>query len=132
MQLLFKNILILGSISNTATPSYLASKYFFNKGFNVFALSSNNILSKELRIIDEKLDPNYKQSSIDIISIFVNPKKQIKYYKFILSLHPKRIIFNPGTENDELILLAKSKNIEVIKGCSISLFVNGIIQYSSS
>ncbi|MBK8684130.1 MAG: CoA-binding protein [Bacteroidetes bacterium] len=50
----------------------------------------------------------------DTISVFLNPDRQKNYYDYILNLHPKRIIFNPGTENPELIELATQRNIQII------------------
>ncbi|MBK8684682.1 MAG: CoA-binding protein [Bacteroidetes bacterium] len=45
----------------------------------------------------------------------------------MLNLHPKRIIFNPGTENPELIELATQRNIQIIKGCTIAMLMNGVL-----
>jgi hypothetical protein len=46
---------------------------------------------------------------------------QQAYYEYILSLKPKRIIFNPGTENDELENLATKQGIEVLEACTLVL-----------
>ena len=43
---------------------------------------------------------------IDTVTLYLNPGHQKEYYDYIISLHPKRIIFNPGAENDELAELA--------------------------
>ena len=40
-------------------------------------------------------------------------------YSYIISLQPKRIIFNPGTENSEFEKLALQNNIEVIEACTL-------------
>jgi hypothetical protein len=45
----------------------------------------------------------------------------IKYYEYILSVHPQRIIFNPGTENEELSLLAEKKGIKTLEACTLVL-----------
>src|SRR5688572_22677306 len=52
-----------------------------------------------------------KQEEVDTVTLYLNPTNQKPYYDYILSLNPKRIIFNPGTENDELEELAKKKGI---------------------
>ena len=51
----------------------------------------------------------------------INPEIQKKYYEYILKLKPKRILFNPGTENDELRKLAESAGIETEYACTLVL-----------
>jgi predicted CoA-binding protein len=60
-------------------------------------------------------------SDINTVTLYLNPKNQVKYYEYILSVHPKRIIFNPGTENEELSLLAEKKGIKTIEACTLVL-----------
>src|SRR5215203_3887337 len=40
---------------------------------------------------------------VDTVTLYLNPKNQREYFDYILELKPNRIIFNPGTENEELI-----------------------------
>jgi hypothetical protein len=47
--------------------------------------------------------------------MYLNPLRQKEYYDYILSLHPSRIIFNPGAENDELADLAEKEGIKTRK-----------------
>ena len=56
---------------------------------------------------------------IHTITLYVNPRRQVPYYEYLLSLQPKRIIFNPGTENPELIRLAKEQGIETEIACTL-------------
>jgi len=63
--------------------------------------------------------------NIDTITLYLNPLNQKEYYNYILDLNPKRIIFNPGTENDELEGLAKEKGIEVKEACTLVLLRTG-------
>jgi hypothetical protein len=50
---------------------------------------------------------------------------QKEYYNYIISLRPKRIIFNPGTENDELFDLAVQNNIKPVEACTLVLLSTG-------
>lgn len=63
--------------------------------------------------------------NVDTISLYLNPQRQKEYYTYILSLHPKRIIFNPGTENPELEKLAAAKNIQTIEACTLVMLSTG-------
>jgi hypothetical protein len=57
--------------------------------------------------------------------MYLSPAHQQEYYDYILSLKPKRIIFNPGAENDELYDLAKANNIQPIEACTLVLLSTG-------
>ncbi|MGB1037297.1 MAG: CoA-binding protein [Bacteroidia bacterium] len=59
--------------------------------------------------------------SIDTITLYINPKLQVPLYENILRLAPKRVIFNPGTENDELVKLANENGIEALYACTLVL-----------
>ncbi len=62
---------------------------------------------------------------IDTITLYLNSNNQKPYYDYILSLKPKRIIFNPGAENDELDKLAKDKGIQTMEACTLVLLSTG-------
>lgn len=64
--------------------------------------------------------------NIDTISLYLNPLRQKAYYDYILKLNPRRIIFNPGTENIELVKLAKEKGIETEFSCMLVMLSTGI------
>lgn len=55
------------------------------------------------------------------ITLYINPSFQVEYYQDILDLNPKRIIFNPGTENIELENLALAQNIQCLNACTLVL-----------
>ncbi|MBN2663433.1 MAG: CoA-binding protein [Bacteroidales bacterium] len=69
-----------------------------------------------------------KKNMVDIhtVTVYVNPDRQPELYDYILSLNPKRIIFNPGTENDEFAELAKKKGIVVEERCTLVMLNSGI------
>ena len=62
---------------------------------------------------------------IDTITLYLNPERQKEYYDYILGLQPKRIIFNPGTENFELVRLAKEQGIETEFACTLVMLSVG-------
>ena len=57
--------------------------------------------------------------NIHTITLYLNPQRQAEYYDYMLQLKPKRLVFNPGTENPELMRLAKEQGIEVSIGCML-------------
>jgi len=58
---------------------------------------------------------------IDTITLYLNPKRQKEYYDYMISLNPKRIIFNPGTENPEFYELLKETDIVIDIACNLVL-----------
>jgi predicted CoA-binding protein len=62
---------------------------------------------------------------VDTVALYIGPQNQTSLYDYILKLKPRRIIFNPGTENDELIALAKNNNIEPVLGCTLVMLSVG-------
>ena len=71
----------------------------------------------------QKGQPNVAQ--IDTVTLYLNPRRQVEYYDYILGLKPKRIIFNPGTENMELIQLARKQGIETAIACTLVMLSVG-------
>ncbi len=65
------------------------------------------------------------ETDVDTVTLYLNPQHQKAYYDYILSLHPKRIIFNPGAENDELYDIAKKNGIEPMEACTLVLLGTG-------
>jgi hypothetical protein len=59
------------------------------------------------------------------VTLYLNPLNQKEYYDYIVSLKPKRIIFNPGTENEELYQIAKKNNIQTMEACTLVLLSTG-------
>lgn len=74
-------------------------------------------------ILDMKERPAIQD--VDTVTLYLSPKNQKEWYDYFLSLKPKRIIFNPGTENNELMELAKQENIETVRGCTLVMLRTG-------
>ena len=62
---------------------------------------------------------------VDTVTLYLNPKNQVEYYDYILNLQPRRIIFNPGTENDDLIRMAEDNHIEPVIACTLVMLSTG-------
>ena len=66
-----------------------------------------------------------KVEEVDTVTLYLNPQRQQIFYDYILGLEPKRIIFNPGTENPELMQLAEERGIEALAACTLVLLSVG-------
>ncbi|WP_316739579.1 CoA-binding protein [Pedobacter aquatilis] len=64
-------------------------------------------------------------TDIDTVTLYIGPALQPQYYDYIIDTNPKRVIFNPGTENYELEKLLDQHNIEPIRACTLVLLSTG-------
>ena len=116
-----KKTLIIGASENPARYSYLALNKLKAYGHPVMAIGKKAAIVNGTEIITQQ-DPF---PGVDTVTLYLNPQHQKAYYDYILSLHPKRIIFNPGAENDELAQLAIGNGIRVQEACTLVLLSTG-------
>ena len=119
--MLNKKTLVLGASDNPSRYSYLAVNALQSRGHEVTAIGKRP--GKVGKIEIETKEKNI--GDLDTVTLYLNPANQKQYYNYILSLHPKRIIFNPGAENDELILMAKENGIFPQEACTLVLLSTG-------
>jgi uncharacterized protein len=112
-----KKTLVLGASVNPARYSNLAVQKLTAYNHPVVALGKKTGSIGNTIIETEKKDFD----NIDTVTLYLNPQRQQEYYDYIFSLHPKRIIFNPGAENDELADMAKEKGIIAQEACTLVL-----------
>ena len=110
-----KKTLVLGASDNPSRYSYLAVNRLRSHGHPVVAIGKKNAMVADVPIEKQKKDWN----DVDTVTLYLNPTHQQQYYDYILSLKPKRIIFNPGAENDELADLAIKNGISPIEACTL-------------
>lgn len=63
--------------------------------------------------------------SVDTITLYINPARQEEYYQQILDLKPRRVIFNPGTENPGFYHMLKEAGVQVENSCTLVLLATG-------
>ena len=112
-----KKTLVLGASLNTDRYSNMAVKKLLLNNINVKALGlrTGNINSVQI----EKDHIYFKD--IHTVILYLNRDRQKQFYDYIISLKPKRVIFNPGTENDEFYHLLEKESIDYIEACTLVL-----------
>ena len=121
MELKSKKTLVLGASDNPERYSYLAVNRLRSHSHPVVAIGR-----KKTRVSDVEVDIEKKPyTGVDTVSVYLNPANQKEYYDYIQSLHPRRIIFNPGAENPEWSDLAKANGIQPIEACTLVLLSTG-------
>jgi predicted CoA-binding protein len=116
-----KKTLVLGASDNPERYSYLAINRLRSKGYPVVAIGR-----KKTKVADVEVEKEKKAfNDIDTITLYLSAAHQQEYYDYILSLHPKRIIFNPGAENNALYELAIANQIKPLEACTLVLLSTG-------
>ena len=116
-----KKTLVLGASENPSRYSYLAVRKLTSHQHPVVAIGRKKGKVGEVPIETDHLP----LEDVDTVTLYLNPRNQQEYYDYILSLQPQRIIFNPGTENEELEQLAKENGIETIEACTLVMLSIG-------
>ena len=118
-----KKTVVIGASPETSRYSNMASRMLDKAGFEFIpvGIKKGEILGKS--ILDLRNKPVIQK--VHTVTIYLNPRNQKEWYIYILSLNPKRLIFNPGTENPELGNLAEMQGIEVEYACNLVLIRTG-------
>ncbi|MDD3638131.1 MAG: CoA-binding protein [Bacteroidales bacterium] len=102
---------------------------FANKAVKLLRSYNHEVMAFGLRqgkIADVEIQTIWPEKEfIDTITLYIGPQRQPDFYNKILDIKPKRIIFNPGTENPELIRLAQDAGIETVLDCTLVMLETG-------
>lgn len=112
-----KPTVVIGASPNVDRYSYKATVSLQNHQHTVYPIGIKKGFINGLEIINTKPE----LLDIDTITLYIGPENQPQWYDYIVSLKPKRIIFNPGTENSELIAIAQTNGIETEIACTLVL-----------
>ena len=107
--------LVIGASTNKERYSYKAIHNLVDKSHQVVAIGAQKGIAFDVPIETEKI----AFQGIDTITLYINAKVQSEYYDYILSLQPRRVIFNPGTENPEFYAILKENKISYEVACTL-------------
>ena len=116
-----KLTVVLGASPNPERYSNMAVGRLTAKGHPVVAIGKRAAAIGDTPIITE----HPVLENVDTITMYLNPVAQKEYYDYILQLQPRRIIFNPGAENEELEAMARQHNIQPVEACTLVLLSTG-------
>lgn len=109
--------LVIGASSNPERYAYMAVNSLLKHQHEVVAIGQRKDVVAGVAIETEKVP----FEAVHTVTLYLNPQRQKEYYEYIISLHPERVIFNPGTENPEFYSLLKANNIETEVACTLVL-----------
>ena len=114
-------MLVLGAAENPDRYSCKAVKSLDRNGYEVVAVGFRSGFIKDIEILAGMPEI----SDVDTVLLYIGTKKQQEYYDYLVSLNPRRVIFNPGAENPELQDILKEKGIDVVKDCALIMINTG-------
>jgi predicted CoA-binding protein len=114
--------LVLGASEEPSRYSNMAIRMLRKYGFPVVAIGKKSGQVEDVAITSG----TPVLEDIDTVTLYMNPMHQRPLLDWIISLSPRRIIYNPGTENPELQALATSKGIENLEACTLVMLSTGV------
>ena len=112
-----KKTLVLGATTKPDRYAFKAVTMLVDKGHSVLAVGQNAGEVAGVKIQTKAIP----LKNIDTVTLYLNPTRQRDYYNYIVEAKPKRVIFNPGTENPEFYQLLKLNDIKVEVACTLVL-----------
>lgn len=113
--------LIIGASNNPERYAYKAADRLLSHGHEIELLGI-----RPDQVFDKLIYTKKKQfTDIDTVTMYVGPQRQAEYYDYIISLKPRRVIFNPGTENIEFETMLNKNGIIAEEACTLVLLGTG-------
>jgi predicted CoA-binding protein len=112
-----KKTLVFGASLKEDRYSNRAVRLLLSNGHEVLAYGFQDGQIETVNLDTKML----RYENIDTISMYLSPKRQKAYYKYIIGLNPRRIIFNPGTENPEFYNHLRDTEIDFEEACTLVL-----------
>lgn len=112
-----KKTLVLGASTKPEKYAYMAISKLVDKGHSVLAIGQKAGEVAGIKIQTKAIP----LKNIDTITLYLNPARQRDYYNYIVESKPKRVIFNPGTENSEFYQLLELNGIKAEIACTLVL-----------
>lgn len=112
-----KRTLVLGASLKAERPSNLVVQQLMANGHEVFAYGFEEGDINGVKVETDMI----KYKDLDTITLYLSPRRQKAYYDYIVSLKPKRVIFNPGTENPDFYKVLDAHEIAFEAACNLVL-----------
>ncbi len=118
-----KRTLVVGVSQNTSRYAYAATEMLqeHKVPFVPIGIKEGEVFGEEILNLREK--PSL--SGVHTITLYINPEHQKEWEDYLISLKPKRLIFNPGAENSDFAEKAKKENIKVHNACTMVMLSTG-------
>jgi predicted CoA-binding protein len=118
-----KKTAIIGASTNPSRYAYIAAERLTSHNHEIvpIGIKKGDVFGQQ--ILDLQSKPYVEE--LDTLTLYIGPAHQPAYIDYLLSLKPKRIIFNPGTENEKFVKRAEDNGIETVYGCTLVMLSIG-------
>ncbi len=113
----------MGATTNSARYAHLAAGMLTEYKHEIVPIGIKKGEVFGYSILDISQRPSV--SDVDTITLYIGPQHQPEHYEYLLGLKPKRVIFNPGTENPEFEKLVEESGAEALEACTLVLLRSG-------
>jgi len=113
-------VVVLGASPNPDRFSYKAVRRLIRYNHEVIAVGKRHGMIGETPIVTTQPEI----AGVHTVVMYLAPYHQGEIFDYVLSLRPKRVIFNPGTESPEFDEFLESYNIEVVHDCTLVMLAN--------
>lgn len=111
-----ETVVILGASNKTDRYSYRALKLL--REYNHEVIPVHPVI-EEIEGVEVVKAISDIDRAVDTVTVYVNPKHMLSMVDDLIALKPKRVIFNPGTEDDALIEKVEESGIKAVRGCTL-------------
>lgn len=113
--------LVIGASENPERYSNMAIRRLRSKKIPVHAIGL-----RKGRVEDVDIETGHPAfTEIDTVTLYVGPQHQSEVLDYVVSLHPRRVIFNPGTESTVFENTLRANGIEVLEACTLVMLGTG-------
>ncbi|MCU0358455.1 MAG: CoA-binding protein [Cyclobacteriaceae bacterium] len=114
---------IIGATPNTTRYAWMAASMLREYGYDFVpvGIKAGEVLGQP--ILDLRKQPSI--ADVDTITLYIGPRHQPEWYDYLIGLKPRRVIFNPGTENAEYESLLEASGIEAVEACTLVMLRTG-------
>ncbi len=114
--------LVLGASENPGRYSHKAVLSLRKHDLPVVAVGKRSGRIADIEIQTGKPKP---EGPVDTVTMYLSVENQDDMIEYVLSLKPRRIIFNPGAENELFAELARKKGIHTVDACTLVMLSTG-------
>jgi uncharacterized protein len=118
-----KKTVIIGATTNTSRYAYIAAEMLhkYRHAIVPLGIKKGEVLGQQILDINQRP----KIGDVDTVTLYIGPQHQPEHYDYLISLKPKRFIFNPGTENPEFEKLVEESGAEAVEACTLVMLRTG-------
>jgi len=118
-----KKTVIVGATTNKSRYAYMAAEMLTSYQHEIVPIGIQKGEVSGQQILEIQTKPSVGE--VDTVTLYIGPQHQPEHYDYLLSLKPKRFIFNPGTDNPEFEKMVEQSGAEAVQACTLVMLRTG-------